>query len=248
VPSEPGQPRPLHPGDFPGSLNIKIKDQESIDEINNNNSDHPGKKPASSELPPEKQPIHQIVVRSLAEYGILINDRTRRLLGKITCDDIMSVANDLEAQGKLKETGLFVIHLEQRVTQGLANWQAVYGPPSVEFNPLEAYWQPDESEYSRREAVTHPVDLTDFEGPTEIGEAWCAAVEQARGELPMVAFDTWLAPARPLAWDAERETLTVGVVNSYARDYLDEQVKDILLPYLAGVLNSRRVWLVFETC
>ena len=213
--------------------------------INNNYQDHPGKKPVSRELPPEKQPIHQMVVRFLGEHGIFINDRTRRLLGKITCDDILSVANSLESQGKLKETGLFVHCLEYRVAQGLANWQEVYGTPSMEPETLDACWGPDEIDDSHSEAVQDPGDFLDFDGPPEIEQAWFAAVEQVRGKLLQGAFDTWLAPAIPLSWEAEKGVLTVGVVNSYARDWLDKKVKALLQPYLAGILKSGKVQIEF---
>jgi hypothetical protein len=246
-PSEPGHPFPHDSGDFPGSLIINTKVKDSMNEsINNNNyKHHPVKKPVSSELPLEKHPVHQMVVRFLGEHGILINDRTRRLLGKITCDDILSVANNLESQGMLKETGLFVVCLEQRVAQGLANWQEVYGPPAMEPETLDESWDPDEIDYSPAEAVQDPGDFFDFDGPPEIEQAWCAAVEQVCGELSQVTFKTWLAPAIPLAWEAEKELLTVGVVNSYARDWLDKKAKGLLLPYLVGILKSRVVQIEF---
>ena len=62
----------------------------------------------------------RLVASCLAEHGILLNRRTRRLLGRISVDDVWAVVGDLREQGKQGETGLMVVRLEQRAALGVS--------------------------------------------------------------------------------------------------------------------------------
>lgn len=79
---------------------------------------------------PKLDPEVRLVARCLARYGISINTRTRRLLTRITCDDILIVANELEQENKTGETGLFVVRLEQRAAVGKGGFQTAPLPRS----------------------------------------------------------------------------------------------------------------------
>lgn len=79
------------------------------------------------EPPPEAEPPlaalvddYRLVAACLAEHGITLNRRTRKLLGAISVDDVYAVIGDLAQQGKQGETGLIVVRLEQRAALGVA--------------------------------------------------------------------------------------------------------------------------------
>ncbi len=115
------------------NLNSQNQDSNIIRTTNRGNRHFSGSQPVKSPpLPPDgpaphpsgiEDPYHRLVAGFLVEHGITLNRRTRALLGKITCDDILSVANDLQKQGMQGETGLFVVRLEQRAALGVG------GPP-----------------------------------------------------------------------------------------------------------------------
>lgn len=285
--SEPGQPCPHHPGEFPGCLTLNTDPNKDIslhDAIISINH-QPGKIPRSADprpmqintsppdgfeerveglpaacpdspgaSPPDGLPTDprevaelptddpRLVAGALAAVGVVLNARTRKLLGRITTDDVEAVYRDLVRKRKGSETGLLIYMLEK-----IADPEQPY----LEFpeNPW-GYQRSIQSEANQEDleedavCEAQAVEMA-FDGPPEVERAWEMALGLIQKELPKVVFDTWLAPARPLVWEADKELLTVKVANASARDYLDERVKYLLLPYLAGILKSRGVSLAF---
>ena len=72
--------------------------------------------------------------------------------------------------------------------------------------------------------------------------AWSDAVSQLRYTLNRADYEAWVRDARPISFDGE--TLTVGVANAYARDWLESRLRSTLETYLRALLN-KPVKLVF---
>ena len=52
-------------------------------------------------------------------------------------------------------------------------------------------------------------------------QAWQSVLGQLQMEMPRASFDTWVRDTRVLA--STDDSLTIGVNNAYARDWLDSR-------------------------
>ncbi len=66
--------------------------------------------------------------------------------------------------------------------------------------------------------------------------AWQSVLGQLQMEMPKASFDTWVRDTQPLSY--ENGTLTVGVQNAYARDWLENRLASTVDRLLVGILNS----------
>jgi len=66
--------------------------------------------------------------------------------------------------------------------------------------------------------------------------AWQSVLGQLQMEMPKASFDTWVRDTEPLSY--ENGTLTVGVRNAYARDWLENRLASTVDRLLVGILNS----------
>lgn len=67
-------------------------------------------------------------------------------------------------------------------------------------------------------------------------QAWQSVLGQLQMEMPRASFDTWVRDTRALS--LEDGTLTVGVRNAYARDWLDNRLASTINRLLVGILND----------
>ncbi len=67
-------------------------------------------------------------------------------------------------------------------------------------------------------------------------QAWQSVLAQLQMEMPRASFDTWVRDTRPLAY--ENGTITVGVRNAYARDWLESRLATNVSRLLIEILNS----------
>ena len=66
-------------------------------------------------------------------------------------------------------------------------------------------------------------------------QTWQSVLGQLQLEMPKASFDTWVRDTRPLSY--ESGTLTVGVRNAYARDWLENRLTSTVDRLLVGILN-----------
>src|SRR5574340_866565 len=66
--------------------------------------------------------------------------------------------------------------------------------------------------------------------------AWQSVLGQLQMEMPRASFDTWVRDTRPVSY--ERGSLTIGVRNAYARDWLESRLASTVSRLLIGILNS----------
>ncbi len=67
-------------------------------------------------------------------------------------------------------------------------------------------------------------------------QAWDMAVSQLRNEMTKALFDTWIQPLRPLGY--ERGVFRIGVLNPYAREWVESRLKTRLVSLLEGILGE----------
>ena len=86
--------------------------------------------------------------------------------------------------------------------------------------------QPDES-------VSQPIR----EGSRMTAEqAWESVLSQLQMEMPRAAFDSWVRDTKAIRYD--RNTLTIGVRNAYARDWLESRLASTVSRLLVGIMND----------
>ena len=66
-------------------------------------------------------------------------------------------------------------------------------------------------------------------------QAWQAALGQLEMEMPKAAFDTWVRDAELLSY--EDGSFTIGVQNTYARDWLDTRLSGTVQRLLTEMMN-----------
>jgi chromosomal replication initiator protein len=66
-------------------------------------------------------------------------------------------------------------------------------------------------------------------------QAWQATLGQLELEMPKAAFDTWVRDAELLSY--EDGSFTIGVQNTYARDWLDSRLSGTVQRLLTGMMN-----------
>ncbi len=67
-------------------------------------------------------------------------------------------------------------------------------------------------------------------------QAWQTVLGQLQMEMPRASFDTWVRDTKPVSF--QDGTLTVGVRNAYARDWLDNRLASTVNRLLLGITNS----------
>jgi hypothetical protein len=73
--------------------------------------------------------------------------------------------------------------------------------------------------------------------PEAVHNAWQVALAQLRSEMSPQLFNTWVRDARPLCYDEQEGALEVGVLNTYARDWLESRVTATLSRILESMLQ-----------
>ena len=69
-----------------------------------------------------------------------------------------------------------------------------------------------------------------------IEQAWQSVLGQLQMEMPRASFDTWVRDTKPLFY--QDGTLTIGVRNAYARDWLENRLSSTVSRLLVGVMNA----------
>ena len=67
-------------------------------------------------------------------------------------------------------------------------------------------------------------------------QAWQSVLGQLQMEMPRASFDTWVRDTKPVSY--QDGTLTVGVRNAYARDWLENRLASTVSRLLVGIMNS----------
>ncbi len=67
-------------------------------------------------------------------------------------------------------------------------------------------------------------------------QAWQSVLGQLQMEMPKASYDTWVRDTHPLSY--EKGSLTIGVPNAYARDWLDSRLVSTVSRLLVGILNT----------
>jgi chromosomal replication initiator protein len=67
-------------------------------------------------------------------------------------------------------------------------------------------------------------------------QAWQSVLGQLQIEMPRASFDTWVRDTKPVSY--QDGTLTVGVRNAYARDWLENRLASTVNRLLIGIMNS----------
>jgi chromosomal replication initiator protein len=67
-------------------------------------------------------------------------------------------------------------------------------------------------------------------------QAWQSVLGQLQMEMPRASFDTWVRDTKPVSYN--EGTLTIGVRNAYARDWLESRLASTVNRLLVGILNS----------
>ena len=69
-----------------------------------------------------------------------------------------------------------------------------------------------------------------------IEHTWQSVLGQLQMEMPRASFDTWVRDTRPVTYN--NGTLTIGVRNAYARDWLESRLADTVNRLLISILDS----------
>ena len=67
-------------------------------------------------------------------------------------------------------------------------------------------------------------------------QAWQSVLGQLQMEMPRASFDTWVRDTKPLSY--QNGTLTIGVRNAYARDWLESRLASTVSRLLVGIMNA----------
>jgi chromosomal replication initiator protein len=67
-------------------------------------------------------------------------------------------------------------------------------------------------------------------------QAWQSVLGQLQMEMPRASYDTWVRDTKPVSY--QDGTLTVGVRNAYARDWLENRLASTVNRLLVGIMNS----------
>ena len=69
-----------------------------------------------------------------------------------------------------------------------------------------------------------------------VEQAWQSVLGQLQMEMPRASFDTWVRDTRPVSF--QDGTLTIGVRNAYARDWLESRLASTVSRLLVGIMNA----------
>jgi len=67
-------------------------------------------------------------------------------------------------------------------------------------------------------------------------QAWQSVLGQLQMEMPRASFDTWVRDTKPVSY--QDGTLTIGVHNAYARDWLESRLASTVSRLLVGIMNA----------
>jgi chromosomal replication initiator protein len=67
-------------------------------------------------------------------------------------------------------------------------------------------------------------------------QAWQSVLGQLQMEMPRASFDTWVRDTKPVSY--QDGTLTIGVRNAYARDWLESRLASTVSRLLVGIMNA----------
>jgi len=67
-------------------------------------------------------------------------------------------------------------------------------------------------------------------------QAWQSVLGQLQMEMPRASFDTWVRNTRPVSY--QNGTLTIGVHNAYARDWLESRLASTVRRLLVGIMDA----------
>ena len=67
-------------------------------------------------------------------------------------------------------------------------------------------------------------------------QAWQSVLGQLQMEMPRASFDTWVRNTTPVSY--QNRTLTIGVRNAYARDWLESRLASTVSRLLVGIMND----------
>src|SRR5512138_174519 len=67
-------------------------------------------------------------------------------------------------------------------------------------------------------------------------QAWQSVLGQLQMEMPRASFDTWVRDTKPISYTDG--TLTIGVRNAYARDWLESRLASTVSRLLVGIMNA----------
>jgi chromosomal replication initiator protein len=67
-------------------------------------------------------------------------------------------------------------------------------------------------------------------------QAWQSVLGQLQMEMPRASFDTWVRDTRPISY--QDGTLTIGVQNAYARDWLESRLASTVSRLLVGIMRG----------
>jgi chromosomal replication initiator protein len=69
-----------------------------------------------------------------------------------------------------------------------------------------------------------------------VEQAWQSVLGQLQMEMPRASFDTWVRDTKPVSY--QDGTLTIGVRNAYARDWLESRLASTVSRLLVGIMNA----------
>ena len=67
-------------------------------------------------------------------------------------------------------------------------------------------------------------------------QAWQSVLGQLQMEMPRASFDTWVRDTKPISY--RDGTLTIGVRNAYARDWLESRLASTVSRLLVGIMRG----------
>ena len=68
-------------------------------------------------------------------------------------------------------------------------------------------------------------------------KVWQSILGQLQMEMPRASFDAWVRNTKPVSY--QDGTLTIGVHNAYARDWLESRLASTVSRLLVGIMNDR---------
>jgi len=89
---------------------------------------------------------------------------------------------------------------------------------------------PDRDKAAHRPVVSHEPDDDSPEG-----KAWRHVLDQLQMEMPRASFETWVRDSKVVRFDGN--ALSIGVHNTYARDWLESRLRSTVERLLVGSLN-----------
>ena len=69
-----------------------------------------------------------------------------------------------------------------------------------------------------------------------VEQAWQSVLGQLQMEMPRASFETWVRDTKPVSY--QDGTLTIGVSNAYARDWLESRLASTVSRLLVGIMNA----------